>query len=174
MTIPVSQYGNATTMDMEAGRIAIGTDTGQVLLMDYNNNNNETSTIQMTQVISHQSTMVVSIQLHPDHAVFVSYQKGICCFEIAGKAVTARHDLDGRSNAIKGDSLEHKTRYMVARPDGLYVYGKKQKHQVSPIDGSKNAICAIETNKGSSYALVASTDSKSGRYVCVAVPCFFV
>jgi hypothetical protein len=36
---------------------------------------------------------------------------------------------------------------------------------VSPIDGSKNAICAIETNKGSSYALVASTDSKSGRYV---------
>jgi hypothetical protein len=184
MSIPVSQYGKATTMDMEPpGQIAVGTDTGHVLLMELNESSSSTCcSIQLTLVISpHQlPSMVTCIQLHPDHqAVFVSYQKGICCFEIGTEkaGVTARHDLDGRSNKIKGDSLDKKTRYMVARPDGIYVYGKKQKHQVSPIDGSKNAICAIETNKGSSYALVASTDSKSGRYVfvlCVVfvfVPC---
>jgi hypothetical protein len=171
----VTHYGNATTMDMQPNLLAIGTDTGHVLLMDYNN----VRQITLNLVISppHHSNMgVMSVQLHPDdHAVFCSYRKGICCFEISSssssseqqppKAVTARHDLDGRSNKIRGDSIEGKQKYMVARPDGLYVYDKKQKTQVSPIDGTKNAICAIETNKGSSYALVASTDSKSGRYV---------
>lgn len=161
----VAQYGNATTMDMKPNLLAIGTDTGHILLMDYNAT--ATQTISLNFVISHHSSMVTSLQLHPDHAVFCSYLKGICCFEVSAKgAVTARHDLDGRSNKIRADSLEGGKKYMVARPDGIYVYGKKQKWQVSPIDGTKNAICAIETtNKGSSYyALVASTDSKSGRY----------
>jgi vacuolar protein sorting-associated protein 11 len=63
-----------------------------------------------------------------------------------------------------------------ARPDGLYTYSQTQKVEVSPIDGTKLAICVIPApapagkaremasgKVGSSYALVASTDFKSRR-----------
>jgi hypothetical protein len=63
-----------------------------------------------------------------------------------------------------------------ARPDGLYTYSDTQKVHVSPIDGSKLAICIVPPPEsagairepasgkaGSSFALVASTDLKSRR-----------
>lgn len=63
-----------------------------------------------------------------------------------------------------------------ARPDGLYTYSTTQKVDVSPIDGSKLAVCVVPppesagaareqaTRKAvSSFALVASTDLKSRR-----------
>jgi hypothetical protein len=66
--------------------------------------------------------------------------------------------------------------FTVARPDGLYTYSTTQKVDVSPIDGSKLAICLVPPPKpagasraptsgksGSSFALVASTDTKSRR-----------
>ena len=65
---------------------------------------------------------------------------------------------------------------MQARPDGLYTYSNTQKVDVSPIDGSKLAICVVPPpesagisrepasgKSGSSFALVASTDAKSRR-----------
>ena len=63
-----------------------------------------------------------------------------------------------------------------ARPDGLYTYSTTQKIDVSPIDGSKLAVCMVPPPEstgpereptigkaGSSFALVASTDLKSRR-----------
>jgi tetratricopeptide (TPR) repeat protein len=68
------------------------------------------------------------------------------------------------------------TLFTVARPDGLYTYSTTQKVDVSPIDGSKLAICVVPPPKpagaartpasgksGSSFTLVASTDTKSRR-----------
>jgi hypothetical protein len=63
-----------------------------------------------------------------------------------------------------------------ARPDGLYSYSRTERTGVAPIDGTKLAICLIpppvpaETAReieseevGTGYALIASTDDKSGR-----------
>lgn len=63
-----------------------------------------------------------------------------------------------------------------ARLDGLYSYSHTERTGVAPIDGTKLAICIIPPpvpaekvrevdvdQVGSGYALVASTDSKSGR-----------
>ena len=67
---------------------------------------------------------------------------------------------------------------MQARPDGLYSYSHTERISVAPIDGPKLAICVIPPptpaellrdvdleQLGSGYALVASTDEKSGRDV---------
>jgi hypothetical protein len=118
---------------------------------------------------------------------------GVSCYDIPlpqgayptpVSAPSARHDLDGRNctssslcDAVtsgKGNEL-----YLcVARPDGLYTYSTTQKVDVSPIDGSKLAICLVPPPKsagtsrksasasgktGSGFVLVASTDSKSRR-----------
>jgi hypothetical protein len=103
---------------------------------------------------------------------------GICCFELPlltdthnklPTAPSARHDLDGRHvhSQVLCDVVQtnlhdddHEYNYLVARPDGLYTYSKTQKIHVSPIDGTKHCMCAIS---GGEYALVASTDVKSGR-----------
>lgn len=45
-----------------------------------------------------------------------------------------------------------------ARNDGLYSYSQTERIGVAPIDGSKLTLCMVAC-----YALVASTDSKSGR-----------
>jgi vacuolar protein sorting-associated protein 11 len=63
-----------------------------------------------------------------------------------------------------------------ARPDGLYSYSHTERTGVSPIDGTKMTMCIIPAptpaewvrevdidELGSGYALVASTDAKSGR-----------
>jgi len=108
---------------------------------------------------------------------------GICCYDLGNPndpstTPLARHDLDSRpvlSSRLCDDGL------LVARSDGIYTYSHSQKVAVSPIDGIKLAICAVPTHQAipanssngdasiaatatlSSYALVASTDSKSGR-----------
>lgn len=115
---------------------------------------------------------------------------GISCFDFplpSGSnptpvsAPSARHDLDGR-NVLSSCLCDAVTTnkdgvlFTVARPDGLYTYSTTQKVDVSPIDGSKIAVCLIPPPKpagtgrapapgksGSSFALVASTDSKSRR-----------
>ena len=96
-------------------------------------------------------------------------------------APSARHDLDGRNvsssslcDAVSTD--KDGVLFTVARPDGLYTYSTTQKVDVSPIDGSKLAICSVPPpqpagsdrtpapgKSGSSFALVASTDTKSRR-----------
>jgi hypothetical protein len=66
--------------------------------------------------------------------------------------------------------------FLQARPDGLYTYSHTQKVDVSPIDGSKLAICVVPSpapagpsrepaggKAGTGYSLVASTDFKSRR-----------
>lgn len=117
---------------------------------------------------------------------------GLCCYEFplpSGSstlsAPSARHDLDGRHvaspqlvDAGRASSVSFLT---VARPDGLYSYSATERTAVAPIDGNKLVMAAIpppvpavpvrETNSPSSasgltmtgYALVASTDEKSGR-----------
>mmetsp|Transcript_22754 Transcript_22754/g.34476 ORF Transcript_22754/g.34476 Transcript_22754/m.34476 type:complete len:1057 (+) Transcript_22754:116-3286(+) len=105
---------------------------------------------------------------------------GICCYELGdpinlSSTPLARHDLDSRP-VLSGRLCDNGL--LVARPDGIYTYSHTQKIAVSPIDGIKLAVCniptyqAVSTNHSdksattvaaSSYALVASTDSKSGR-----------
>ena len=98
-------------------------------------------------------------------------------------APSARHDLDGRNvisaslcDAVTNEK-ENELQLCVARPDGLYTYSTTHKVDVSPIDGSKLAICLVPPPKpagkpreivstgksGSGFVLVASTDSKSRR-----------
>ena len=98
-------------------------------------------------------------------------------------APSARHDLDGRNvisaslcDAVTNEK-DNELQLCVARPDGLYTYSTTQKVDVSPIDGSKLAICLVPPPKpagkpreivssgktGSGFVLVASTDSKSRR-----------
>ncbi|VEU41179.1 unnamed protein product [Pseudo-nitzschia multistriata] len=117
---------------------------------------------------------------------------GVSCYDMplpkgnspaAVTAPSARHDLDGRN--VSSSSLcdavfnenENELQLCVARPDGLYTYSTTQKVDVSPIDGSKLAICLVPSPKaagtsremvssgktGSGFVLVASTDSKSRR-----------
>jgi vacuolar protein sorting-associated protein 11 len=115
---------------------------------------------------------------------------GVSCFDIplpSGPSPTpisapsARHDLDGRnvlSSSLCDAVVTNKdgVLFTVARPDGLYTYSTTQKVDVAPIDGSKLAICLVPPPKpagvgrppapgksGSSFALVASTDTKSRR-----------
>lgn len=98
-------------------------------------------------------------------------------------APSARHDLDGRSVVsaslcdVVPNQKDNELQLCVARPDGLYTYSTTQKVDVSPIDGSKLAICLVPPPKpagtrreivssgktGSGFVLVASTDSKSRR-----------
>eukprot|EP00537_Pseudo-nitzschia_pungens_P000355 CAMPEP_0172358684 /NCGR_PEP_ID=MMETSP1060-20121228/2976_1 /TAXON_ID=37318 /ORGANISM="Pseudo-nitzschia pungens, Strain cf. cingulata" /LENGTH=1206 /DNA_ID=CAMNT_0013080003 /DNA_START=173 /DNA_END=3793 /DNA_ORIENTATION=- len=117
---------------------------------------------------------------------------GVSCYDMpvprgnvpaAVTAPSARHDLDGRNvtssslcDAVFNDS-DNELQLCVARPDGLYTYSTTQKVDVSPIDGSKLAICLVpppkaagasreivsSTKTGSGFVLVASTDSKSRR-----------
>jgi len=97
----------------------------------------------------------------------------------------------GDAAALSADSIEKMLpRFVVARGDGLHLYSPSEKVGVCPVDGNKIAACsvpsppvvvylrrplrprssALGSNKdksirgaGASYALVATTDSKSGR-----------
>lgn len=112
---------------------------------------------------------------------------GVCCFDLGTPSASsfpsspsARYDLDSRHVASHrlcdhiASPSNPALQFMVARADGLYTYSQTQKTAVSPIDGAKFAVCAVPTPLmskatstldavGSSYSLVASTDSKSGR-----------
>ena len=115
--------------------------------------------------------------------------KGICCYDLGSPSNTstlsaplARHDLDSRPvfSTRLCDTVPISTtgqpHFLVARADGLYSYSQTQKVGVSPIDGIKLTICNVpshakltekdaggENTIGVTYALVASTDAKSGR-----------
>jgi hypothetical protein len=160
---------------------------------------------------------------------------GVCCYDLgritstlgsktaSQSTPTARYDLDGRevlssslcdmvatkSKTSNSKNNSNGNRFMVARSDGLYTYSSTDKITVSPIDGTKIAMCSVppppftsrnfhpemffhssdETSStekkdgenksddsdgmmyvqaaaaeaGASYALIATTDSKSGR-----------
>ena len=118
---------------------------------------------------------------------------GLCCYEFplpstsatanttaTLSAPSARHDLDGRHvpNAnLVGVSSSFLT---VGRHDGLYSYSPTERIAVAPIDGPKLALAVIPPpipavsvreqqnphaplGATAGYALVASTDEKSGR-----------
>ena len=172
------QHGHACTMDMNCdGLLAIGTDMGYVLLFDFSGGS--AITLKITIPPPPLGGIVTSLKLSGS-SIFCAYQKGmgICCFEFSASGITARHDLDSRHVSSRSLTDYSQGNFLVARPDGLYTYSQQQKTGVSPVDGTKNAICAVpppfttrKNNKtvGSSYALVASTDTKSGR--CVKCDC---
>jgi len=119
---------------------------------------------------------------------------GVSCYEMPLpqgtlptpiSAPSARYDLDSRNcmssslcDAVKNEK-DNELYLCVARPDGLYTYSTTSKVDVSPIDGSKLAICLVPPPKsagiprglasdtsvkaGTGFVLVASTDSKSRR-----------
>jgi len=90
---------------------------------------------------------------------------GVCCYDLGvvadnSKSPSARYDLDGRdvmsfclcdvviNKRFGGESDVDDTKtdvdnFMVARPDGLYTYSSTDKVSVSPIDGTKVAMCSI-------------------------------
>jgi len=90
---------------------------------------------------------------------------GVCCYDLGvmadnSKSPLARYDLDGRdvmssclcdvviNKRFGGESDVDETKrdvdnFMVARPDGLYTYSSTDKVSVSPIDGTKIAMCSI-------------------------------
>ena len=110
---------------------------------------------------------------------------GLCCYEFpmpSGSstlsAPSARHDLDGRHVASASLVDAGAAFLTVARPDGLYSYSSTERIAVAPIDGTKLAMATIPppvpaipvrettaalSNAMTGYALVASTDEKSGR-----------
>lgn len=111
-----------------------------------------------------------------------SGSRGICCYDLGApnsstlSAPQARHDLDSRpiisSRLCDAVPVGEQPQFLVARADGLYTYSQTQKIGVSPIDGIKLAVCNVPSHTkstkndaviGASYALVASTDAKSGR-----------
>jgi hypothetical protein len=173
-----AQYGHATTLDMRAQGLllAVGTNTGHVLVYDIK----ETAGIFLKLTIPPPpqavNNPVTFLNISENANIFCTFSKGgICCFELAGNAISARHDLDSRLAPLHKSCVDHivgTTNLLVARPDGLYTYSQTAKTNVSPIDGTKNAICAVpppartrNPQFQASYALVASTDVKSGRYV---------
>lgn len=187
-----STHGRACTMDMIVADgtqlLAVGTDLGYVLIYEFTSSD---ITLQWTippPPITQGSGAVTCVKLNSStSSIFCAFQKGIFCFEFASNGnITARHDLDSRPvlrdsvvdyAAFSGKS-ENGGVLVVARPDGLYSYSKTSKVAVSPIDGTKNAISVVpppsdtkrsssKTTTASSYALVASTDVKSGRYVMI-------
>jgi len=94
---------------------------------------------------------------------------GVCCYDLgviadiptnSKSAPSARYDLDGRDvmstclcdvvinkrfggDSDAGESERDIDNFMVARPDGLYTYSSTDKVSVSPIDGTKIAMCSI-------------------------------
>jgi hypothetical protein len=103
-------------------------------------------------------------------------------------APSARHDLDGRHVGAatlvdRGTTAAAATFVTVARPDGLYSYSPTERVAVAPIDGPKlcmtvvpapvpavpvrdaatSGLLATQYHQLAGYALVASTDAKSGR-----------
>ena len=108
-----------------------------------------------------------------------------------GDGAESNNDTGGDDAALSADSVEKMLpRFVVARGDGLHLYSPSEKVGVCPVDGNKIAACSLPSppvvvylrrplrprlgeagsNKdnsvrgaGASYALVATTDSKSGR-----------
>jgi len=95
---------------------------------------------------------------------------GICCYNLgvininsasnsssSTSTPSARYDLDGREvtsscicdvvvakrNVESGQQVSEADRLIVARSDGLYTYSSTDKEGVSPIDGTKIAMCAV-------------------------------
>lgn len=177
-----SQHGRATTMDMvifseTTHLLAIGTDTGHTLIYNVSSSH---ITLKLTIPPPPQVGSTVSfLKLHDEKSIFCCFQKGIVCFEFtfSNNTISARHDLDSRPVLSKRLVDYSCDTLVVARPDGLYSFHTTQKVGVSPIDGTKTAICVVPPppppsrklisarEKTCSYALVASTDVKSGRYV---------
>ena len=185
-----SQHGSACTLDISSdGLLAVGTDTGHVLLYTFEQQQQHiTLKLTIPPPPSQQSaTAAVTCVKLDGTFVFCTYRKGISCFEIsmnnnnaADLKIQARHDLDSRPVlSSAGVDYSNNNELVVARPDGLYTFSQTKKVGVSPIDGTKNCICVVppplerkvlshgECNaantKSTSYALVASTDTKSGR-----------
>jgi len=185
------QEQKCTSVDVSStGLIAVGTDKGAVHI--FSSQKGSLRNIMAFSSPNPNLNPITSVNwsISPSKAaLFCCYRSlrsprtaggGICCYDL-GDSINlpstplARHDLDSRpvlSSRLCDNGL------LVARPDGIYTYSHTQKIAVSPIDGIKLAVCniptyqAISTKHGdentmtvstSSYALVASTDSKSGR-----------
>jgi len=95
----------------------------------------------------------------------------------------------GEASTAVNDVEKILPRYLVARGDGLHFYSPSEKVGVCPVDGNKISMCSLPpppavylkrplrpttsgtvgssssliSGAGASYALVATTDSKSGR-----------
>jgi len=162
--------GSALCMDLhDSGLIAVGTDHGAVHIYALQKEILK-SVLTIAAPAPHQQVTCVQWSIGANTNLFVVYSgrsgqhsRGICCFDLGRHSTSlstlARHDLDSRSipsNRLCDASHPH---LLVARADGLYMYSCTQKLSVAPLNGIKLVLSHIAP----SYALVASTDSKSGR-----------
>jgi hypothetical protein len=202
--------GNCRVVDIIPGIVAVGTDTGAVLILTYSPDLSvSTSRPQGLRTYLRipppptQNLEVVSVKIslvNDKASVFVAYNftgsvsvsqmstAGVCCYDFpvptpsspSLSAPSARHDLDGRyvgsSTLVDALTTQRGLELSVARPDGLYSYSQTERIGVAPVDGTKLALCLIPPTipmertrevdlEGipHGYALVASTDAKSGR-----------
>ncbi|GKY93272.1 hypothetical protein MPSEU_000294700 [Mayamaea pseudoterrestris] len=212
--------GNCTTVDIVPGMVAIGTDSGVVLVFSYNTQNHSHSQavalrnntlrpyLRIPAPPSAEGLQVVSVKLalvdqQQRASVFCAYRPkdvgtlasnnnmtsavGLCSYDMALpagnstlSAPSARHDLDGRpvnaASLIDATWVQGQVTITVARNDGLYSYQRTERTNVAPVEGTKLAYCGIppptpaerlrivqSDQVSSGYALVASTDEKSGR-----------
>lgn len=182
-TLGVAQCIDMTT----AGLVAVGTDNGAVHIFSVQKGFLR-AVLTIPSVAQHQQVAALQWSVSAQKvSLFVVYHhksggprgtsRGICCYDLGSPTNVsppqARHDLDSRPvvssrlcDSTAGQNL------LVARADGLYTYSPTQKSSVSPINGIKLAICNVPSHSkstkddntiGASYALVASTDAKSGR-----------
>jgi hypothetical protein len=201
-----SNDGKCLVVDIVPGIVAVGTDTGAVLVFLYRDSQTTLRSYLRVPPPPMEGVEVVSVNLalgSERASIFVAYRiratasaqmsssAGVCCYEMplpSGastlSAPSARHDLDGRyvgSSSLVDASArfdafgENNMELTVARPDGLYSYSKTERTGVTPIDGTKLAICLIpppsppvkmrpvSPQVACGYSLVASTDAKSGR-----------
>lgn len=199
----VVKDGTATVVDIVPGIVAVGTDKGSIHVFTYGGGRHVLRPYVTIPAPTTSGMAVAACKLSVGNekaSVFVGYRRssmstsprsstaGVSCFDmpLPGpnpsqiSAPSARHDLDGRqvpSSGLCGAvSTPDGVMFTVARPDGLYTYSTTHKIDVSPIDGSKLAVCLVPPPEngglgreaapgkaGPSFALVASTDLKSRR-----------
>ena len=200
----IAKDGSASVVDIVPGIVAVGTDKGGVQIFTYSGGRHVLRPYLAIPPPPSSGMAVSSCKLSIGSdkvSVFVGYKRsstsssprnstaGVSCFDmpLPGPnpsqiaAPSARHDLDGRqvpSSGLCGAvSTSEGVMFTVARPDGLYTYSTTQKIDVSPIDGSKLAMCLVPPPEngvlgrdhpavgkaGPRFALVASTDLKSRR-----------
>lgn len=199
----VAKDGNAVVVDIVPGIVAVGTDKGSVHTFTYGGGRHVLRPYLSIPAPPTSGMVVTTCKLSVTEekvSIFVGYRRtsitssprganaGVCCYDMplpgpnpsSISAPSARHDLDGRQvfSTALCDAAPSTDGVMltVARPDGLYTYSTTQKVDVSPIDGSKLAMCVVPPPEnaglgrepavgkaGPSFALVASTDLKSRR-----------
>eukprot|EP00934_Nitzschia_sp_Nitz4_P006160 Nitzschia sp. Nitz4//scaffold35_size145790//53677//57308//NITZ4_003021-RA/size145790-augustus-gene-0.134-mRNA-1//-1//CDS//3329549097//6150//frame0 len=187
--------GNATSVDIVSGIVAVGTDKGSVHIFTYGGGKQYLRPYLTIPAPPSGGLAVAScrLSLGADAAsVFVAYRRsstvtsprgsaaGVCCYDmpvptpaaVPISAPSARHDLDGRQvpspTLCDAVSSSDGALFTVARPDGLYTYSTTQKVDVAPIDGSKLAVCVIPPRESPGTAREPAVKKAGSSFALVA------